>query len=293
MTPTRHIARLVAGLVLAAPAFAYDSLEALNKDFSARKAEAVRTYLEEHPDADDRSEAETALVVALLDGEQFEAALDVIKSRYTEKESLLEVDGRELVGEYIAPVVYLNQELERKEDALTFLDDMAEKLAEHDQADFIAGAIQDMRAMIDQVGVGDVMELSFTSLDGKDIDMEQYRGGVVLVDFWATWCVPCLRTLPGLKDLYAGYHDRGFEILGISLDEDREKLTSFLEKEEIAWPQQFDGKGWENELAASFGISAIPTTYLVGPDGVIVAKNPTKDELNAMLDELLPPETTE
>jgi peroxiredoxin len=112
-------------------------------------------------------------------------------------------------------------------------------------------------------------ELKFKSLKGEQIDISQYKGKVVLIDFWATWCGPCVGELPNVKRTYDKYHDDGFEIIGISLDRDRERLEKFIEKNDMPWPQYFDGKGWKNEISTGFDIHSIPSTYLVDGEGII------------------------
>ena len=119
------------------------------------------------------------------------------------------------------------------------------------------------------------MELKFTSLAGKEIDLADMKGKVVLIDFWATCCWTCIAELPYVLIAYEAYHDKGFEIIGISLDnaKDEAKLKSFVKDKNMPWPQAFDGKGWGNALAKKFGITSIPATYLVGKDGKIVSSN--------------------
>jgi thiol-disulfide isomerase/thioredoxin len=114
---------------------------------------------------------------------------------------------------------------------------------------------------------------------GKPLSLSQYKGKVVLIDFWATWCGPCVRELPNVVETYKAYHGEGFEIIGISLDQDRLKLEGFLGAQEMPWPQFFDGKGWENKLAAHYGITGIPATFLLDRQGKIIGKDLRGDSL--------------
>ena len=111
-------------------------------------------------------------------------------------------------------------------------------------------------------------------LDGKPLSVGALKGKVVLVDFWATWCGPCRAELPNVIEAYKKYHAQGFEIIGVSLDSDREKLDAFLKKTEgMTWAQYFDGEGWSNKLAVKYGVQGIPFAVLVGADGKIIAKD--------------------
>jgi thiol-disulfide isomerase/thioredoxin len=114
------------------------------------------------------------------------------------------------------------------------------------------------------------MELTFTAVDGREFDIEEYRGKVVLIDFWATWCGPCIAGMPELIDLHKKHHEAGFEIVGISFDRDKEALEKFVADHEMPWVQYFDGKTWDNDYGRKYGIRAIPTMWLVGRDGKVV-----------------------
>ncbi len=117
--------------------------------------------------------------------------------------------------------------------------------------------------------VGLPLDLDFTALDGRHVNLAGMKGKVVLVNFWATTCVPCVRDLPDMKRTYAKYHSQGLEIIGISLDSDREALARFLEKEGIPWPQYYEPTGATNLLARTYGIDGIPEVWLVDRQGVL------------------------
>ena len=95
----------------------------------------------------------------------------------------------------------------------------------------------------------------------------------MLLDFWATWCGPCVQELPNVVKTYDKYHSQGFEVIGISLDRDRQKLAGFTKEKKMPWPQYFDGLVWENKLAVKYGINGIPATFLLDGQGKIIAKD--------------------
>ncbi len=116
--------------------------------------------------------------------------------------------------------------------------------------------------------------LNGKTLEGKPLSLDSYKGKVVLLDFWATWCGPCVGELPNVQTNYKTYHPQGFDIVAVSLDEDKDALTSFIKAKAMPWPQIFDGKGWEAGDAKAYGVQAIPFSLLIGKDGKIAAVNP-------------------
>ena len=127
--------------------------------------------------------------------------------------------------------------------------------------------------------VDEGLDFSAPGLDGREIDLSHYRGHPVIVDFWATWCGPCRAELPHVIATYKKYHDQGFEIIGISLDQDQAKLTGFTKSMNMTWPQFFDGQGWQNKLAVKYGIQSIPATFLLDGEGKIIGKDLRGKEL--------------
>lgn len=124
---------------------------------------------------------------------------------------------------------------------------------------------------------GNKMKLDGMLLDGSEFDWSKYRGKVVLVDFWATWCGPCRAEVPNLLKQYADYHEKGFDILGISLDDTKQQAESYIQKMDIPWATLFsqneDERGWEHPMAVRYGISGIPRAILVDRDGTVVHMN--------------------
>ena len=114
------------------------------------------------------------------------------------------------------------------------------------------------------------LELKFDSAtDGQPVDIAKLRGKVVLLDFWATWCAPCMAKLPEIQKINDKYKDKGFQLLGISLDQDKNALLKITKSKKMDWPEYFDGKGPEGAIALRFGVQAIPAAWLVDRKGYV------------------------
>jgi thiol-disulfide isomerase/thioredoxin len=124
-------------------------------------------------------------------------------------------------------------------------------------------------------------------LAGNPLSVSAYRGKVTMVDFWATWCGPCRGELPNVIATYQKYHNLGFEIIGVSLDQNRDTLTGFINASGMAWPQYFDGQGWQNKLAQQYQVRSIPMDYLLDRHGIIIGKELRGSALGAAVESAL------
>jgi peroxiredoxin len=299
------IAPLLAGLVSVAvpearcaepPAASVAEIQARHDRALIRE---LSEYLTVHPRADDRDQAYAAL---------FNKAIE--HDWYTEVEDLgrqyLKADPEGPV-KALAQIVQTMARAQagRYGDALARFRELIKGLDPNEQEEFatsfsdsfagqaiVAGEYQIARqayaALLDRFGEspnlrqkvqGDLKRLdqvgktapTFTADDiqGRAIRSDALRGKYVLLDFWATWCGPCIAELPRLQAAYRSYHDAGFEILGVSLDESKEAVVDFVKARKIPWPQVHGASG-AGDLVQAFGVSTIPATYLIDPEGTII-----------------------
>ncbi len=130
-------------------------------------------------------------------------------------------------------------------------------------------------------------DFNLPDTSGTKISLSSFRGKYVVIDFWAAWCGPCRREMPNMVKLYNDFKNKGFEILGVSLDKTRDKWVDAIKVEHMTWPQVSDLKFWQSEVAAMYSVKAIPYTVLLDKDGKIVAKNLRGEELYKKVESLL------
>lgn len=131
------------------------------------------------------------------------------------------------------------------------------------------------------------VDFTLNDVNGKPVSLSSFKGKYVLVDFWASWCGPCRAENPNVVKAYNQYKDKGFTILGVSLDEDEAQWKQAIKKDKLAWTQVSDLKGWDAEVAAKYGVKAIPANFLIDKEGTIIGHNLRGDALTAKLAEVV------
>ncbi len=220
----------------------------------------------------------------MTDDQKLQLKINAIQKRAMEKRSQglpavlkeFETGIRELIKENpnrpdLWQALFIVAQNGDPETAKRVLADIIDSKADEETIGRAKGILKAMGA------VGRPLEISFTALDGRQVDIQKMKGKVILVDFWASWCGPCMASLPDVIDLYKKNHEKGFEIVGINLDKNRKAIETTLEKYEIPWPQYFDGAGWGNKISMEYNVSAIPAMWLVDKKGILRTMNARED----------------
>ena len=133
-----------------------------------------------------------------------------------------------------------------------------------------------------------VPDFSATDLDGNPISLQDYRGKVVLLDFWGVWCGPCIAEMPNVKKVYDTYKDQGFDIIGITLDSDEAELRDYIKENDLQWRQVFSGKAWRDDpLAQQYNITGVPSQWLIDRDGTLISHKARGEDLEPLVVEAL------
>ena len=136
--------------------------------------------------------------------------------------------------------------------------------------------------------IGKPVHIQFTAIDGREVDAAKLRGKVVLVDFWASICGPCVLEMPKIKSAYVNFHEKGFEVVGVSFDNQQRDLEKYIKKRALPWPQFFDGDSMvDGKFGRAFGISGIPRLMLIDKKGNLRFDDVNAEDLDKKIAELL------
>ena len=266
---------------------AFDAMEMNARvDVIRKRIEALEAYAKAHPDAKDVGEAKEgvagarqALVQVASGAEDYATAVrfadeylaahpdgdgkvSVLVSKARAQEELDDYAGAKATWESIKPHVS-GQDLEYVTTAIK----RAEMVGQ-DPLPFPEGA---------------------KDMDDKPLSLADYKGKVLLVDFWATWCGPCVQEMPHVVAAYDKFHDQGFDVVGISLDREdaADSIHEFEKEKGMKWRQFYDGQFWKNEIAVLYEVHGIPHTILIGRDGKVAAFGLRGEKLMAKVEKLL------
>lgn len=249
----------------------------------------LNSYNEKAAGFDQKISAIIEAYYAALENED-QAAADSIIEGYevvnNEKTDMGELYIQENPASFASVLVLRNSfymlETNELEQALTSLDPSVQQMEEYK---YMYGIMEKQK----DVGIGmKYKDFALETPEGKMLSIsEVHQGSVLLIDFWASWCSPCRQANPELVAMYADYHDKGFDILGVSLDSDKASWIKAIGDDNLTWSQISDVKGWDCEGAKLYGVPAIPHAVLVDREGTIIAKNLHGDELREAIEALL------
>ncbi len=148
----------------------------------------------------------------------------------------------------------------------------------------------ELKKVIDNLGKvivgGEAPDIKLNTPEGEELSLYSLRGNYVLLDFWASWCGPCLREAPNVKAIYDKYHDKGFQVYGVSLDDDKEAWKAAIEKHNLDWLHVSSLQGWDCPVAKQYNVTGVPRMYIIDPQGKIIAMDLRGEKLAKFVEEL-------
>jgi peroxiredoxin len=253
--------------------------KAIEHDWFAENEAIASRYLAEYPDGAIQSLARIVATMARAQGGQFGEAL----ARYKE---LMQGLGRPEQEEFAANFADTLASAASAAGDYTVARQVYETLLDrYGQSPTLRQKIRDDLARLDKVGKP-APRIAAKDVKGSLVRIDDFQGKYVLIDFWATWCAPCVAELPRVQAAYGKYRDAGFDVVGVSLDETKSALLDFVQARNIPWRQVHNASSG-GDLVEAFGVNSIPATFLIDPEGTIVRLDLRGPALETTLETLL------
>jgi peroxiredoxin len=217
-----------------------------------------------------------------------EALLAEIDVKYENEDSLKNVFIEGYItanlNSVIAPYLSLKHMMRKEVGAL---EKLSNSFSDRIKGSEYAVSIDERIVLLKNSAIGQPAPLfSMNDKDGNSIALDRFKGSYVLVDFWASWCGPCRGENPNVVAAYKKYHEKGFDILGVSFDVNKEKWLKAVEDDSLTWSQVSDLKGWANAAGKIYGVNSIPHSVLINKEGIIIAKDLRGEKLHEKLAEI-------
>lgn len=188
----------------------------------------------------------------------------------------------------IAATEHLKEELQNDDSCLPYYRMVDKTLESKYPNSFYVRIFHNDAQNMERVAIGNMApEITLPDTSGNTVTLSSFKGKVVLIDFWASWCGPCRASLPHVVEIYKKYKDKGFTVLSVSLDKDKDHWVDAIHKFKLTWTQVSDLKYWDSKVVSLYNFSSIPHTVLVSPDGKIIAKDLSETAMDEEIGKLV------